>query len=106
MTKYPMNGSGKKKTQLPQSMEGKEIEFPVTFPLKALMDATIEEDTNKERLVHIFKSLAISYVYRDKKISTKGKFVSFTYTITVLDKIQFEELYKMLRKLEGLKFAI
>jgi len=87
-------------------MEGKALTFPITFPLKAMMDAAIDDDVNRERLVDVFKILKISYAYTSKKISTKGKYVSFTYEITVINKAQFEKLYLLLRKVEGLKFAI
>jgi putative lipoic acid-binding regulatory protein len=99
-------GSGNKKSQLPPSMQGKTLRFPVNFPLKAMMDATIEDDVNKARLVDVFHQLDIKYLYSDKKISSKGKYVSFTYKIRVMNKAQFEKLYTMLRGVEGLKYAL
>ncbi len=74
--------------------------------LKAMMDATVDDDVNKERLVTVFKTLEINYSYSDKKISSKGKYVSFTYKIIVVNKIQFDKLYAGLSQVEGLKYAL
>ena len=100
------NGSENKKSQLPLSMQGKTLRFPVNFPLKAMMDATIDDDVNKARLVDVFQQLEIKYLYSDKKISSKGKYVSFTYKIKVMNKTQFDQLYTLLHRIEGLKYAL
>ena len=106
MNEYSPNGSGNRKSQLPMSMQGKKVKFPVTFPLKAMMDATIDDDINRGRLVAVFKNMGINYLYSGKKMSSRGKYVSFTFKITVVNKIQFEKLYAMLRQVEGLKYAL
>jgi len=106
MNEYSPNGSGKRESQLPMSMQGKQVKFPVTYMLKAVMDATIDDDVNREHLVAVFKNLNMNYLYSGKKISSRGKYVSFTFKITVVNKIQFEKLYAMLRQVEGLKYAL
>ncbi len=106
MLKHPSNESGKKKTQLPQSMEGKEVNFPVRFSLKAVINAVIGDEENKEHLVNVFKSLEMVHSFQGKKISSKGNYVSYTYEVTVMDKAQMDKLYQMLKNVEGLKFAL
>ena len=83
-----------------------EIKFPVTFNFKAMMDATINDDTNKEKLVEAFDKYAIEYLYEDKKISSKGTYVSFTYKITILNRPLMNDFYAHLKTIDSLKFAL
>ncbi len=83
-----------------------EINYPITFGLKAMMDATINDDENKEGLVEVFKKHGINYSYKDKKISSKGTYASFTYEITIVSKEVMQKLYADLKTVKGLKFAL
>ncbi|NOY50826.1 MAG: DUF493 domain-containing protein [Chlorobi bacterium] len=83
-----------------------EINYPVKFNFKAMMDGYIADDLNKQALVDAFVKFDIKYVYHDKKISSKGTYVSFTYTITIVDKHIMRDFYEHLKTVEGLKFAL
>lgn len=101
-----MNKNGSDKNNLAVNIDGKEIEFPVTFQLKAVMIGTETDEDNKEKLVSVFIKLKIPYEYTDKKESSKGAYVSFTYSITVSNRKQMDALYAELKKIKELKFAV
>jgi putative lipoic acid-binding regulatory protein len=104
MNKFKKHGNGGVRTA--EVLKGKEIDFPVTYQLKAVMTGTENDDDNKEKLTTIFAELDIVYKYHDKKVSSKGAYVSFTYIITVTDKVQMDNLYSQLKLIKELKFAV
>ena len=83
-----------------------EINYPISFDFKAMMDATINDDDNKQALVDVFDKLGIEHHYHDKKISSKGTYVSLTYKITIVSKEKMQQLYKDIKSVKGLKFAL
>ena len=104
MEDYNKNGNGGAKSAA--DIKGKEIEFPVTYQLKAVMTGTENDDDNKEKLVEVFNKLNIQYKYHDKRVSSKGAYVSFTYVVTIEDKAQMNMLYNDLKAIKELKFAV
>ena len=104
MKKSKLNGNGHFKTMA--DFEGREIEFPVTFHFKAVMTGTENDDDNKQKLVNVFLKHKIDYNYHDKKVSSKGSYVSFTYEITLGSREQMKKLYGDLKKIKALKFAV
>ncbi len=104
MEKTKSNGNGKLKSM--SDMEGKAIEFPVTFELKAVMQGTDSDTENKGKLVAVFDKLKIKNRYLDKKISSKGTYTSFTFEVSLNSKEQMDTLYVVLKDVEGLKFAL
>ncbi len=102
MTIHSGNGNGKGKNPF----EGKTIDFPVTFTLKAVMDATISDDDHIAALTGVFELLDISHNYKNKRLSSKGNYVSFTYLVTLVTKQQMDSMYGKLKQIKGLKFAL
>lgn len=96
--------NGRAKTA--EDLKGQEIEFPVSYQLKAVMLATENDDDNKEKLAKVFTDLDITNKYLDKKVSSKGAYVSFTYEITLESKAQMDKLYEQLKTIKELKFAV
>jgi putative lipoic acid-binding regulatory protein len=101
-----MNNNGESSKNEAINFDGKEIEFPVSYQLKAVMVGTENDDDNKEKLVTLFKKLEIPYQYHDKKISSKGSYTSFTYIVTIDNREQMDKLYAELKKIKELKFAV
>lgn len=98
------NGNSHKKEAF--NIDGKEVEFPVSYQLKAVMTGTENDDDNKEKLVAIFDKLEIPYQYHDKKVSSKGSYTSYTYKVTVNSRQQMDALYAELKNVKELKFAV
>ncbi|RLD41436.1 MAG: hypothetical protein DRI89_09820 [Bacteroidetes bacterium] len=104
MEKIKSNGNGNLKSMA--DMEGKVIEFPVTFELKTVMTGTDIDVENKGKLVAVFDKLKIKHKYRDKKISSKGTYTSYTFEVSLSNKETMDKLYEDLKNVEGLKFAL
>jgi putative lipoic acid-binding regulatory protein len=88
------------------SFNDQKIEFPVTFELKAVMVADGDPAGNKKKLVKVFTKLQIKSRFVADKVSSKGTYISYTYTVTLDTKEQMEKLYEDLKGVEGLKFAL
>ena len=95
------NGNGG--TKKPADFKDKQIEFPVTYRLKAVMIGTENDDENKLKLTQVFSNLDIPYKYHDKRVSSGGAYVSFTY---IVNKEQMDQLYADLKEIKELKFAV
>ena len=110
--KQKYNGNGKEKKlnltgpSQPIDEQAQNIEYPVTFNLKAVMTGPRNDDDNKQDIVDVLKGLEIAYAYVDKKISTKGTYTSFSYQVTLISREQMYEMYAELRKIENMKFAL
>ncbi len=88
------------------SLKDKKIEFPATFELKAVMVEVGDSVGNKNKLVTVFRKLQIKYRFVADKVSSKGTYVSYSYSITLDSKEQMDKLYVDLKDVEGLKFAL
>jgi len=101
--KASQNGGSK---DLNKSIENAEIEFPVTFILKAVMDNLGTDDLNKETIVMVLDNQEIKNKYLNSKKSSKGTYTSYHYEVTLISKLQMETMYEQLKTLPGLKFAL
>ncbi len=106
MKKNFSSGDGHRKIITANVFCNTKIEFPVSFYLKTVMDARVKEEDNKLALIEILKKMEVAYIYHSKKLSGKGNYISFSYKITLTNKLQMDGLYKKLKKVKGLKFAV
>ncbi len=90
----------------PLRMNNEELQFPVTFRLKAFLTTVLPDKENKSRLVHVFDTLKIGYIYHGALRSNKGNYVSYTYEITITDHPTLHRLYELLKEIDNLKFAL
>jgi len=90
----------------PVQMNNEELQFPVTYRLKAVMTAALNDKENKQQLINVFNELNIGYLYQSKSKSSKGAYVSFTYEVTLNDRQTMDRLYALLKEIENLKFAL
>lgn len=86
--------------------QGAKIEFPVTFDLKAVINASFSDKENMINLSNVFNALEVKNSYIGNKKSSKGTYVSYNYKVTLLNKPQLEKLYSDLKSVPGLKFAL
>ena len=98
------NTNGNSKNNSP--FQNEEIEFPVTFELKAVMVESGDDTANKIKLEQVYKEQNVEYKYVSEKMSSKGSYISYTYSVTLISKEQLEKTYGALKNVEGLKFAV
>ena len=84
----------------------KEIEYPVSFELKAVMVMEENAGDNKKKLEAVFTKQKVKNQFISDKISSKSTYISYTYGITLTSKGQMESMYNDLKKVKGLKFAL
>ena len=89
-----------------KAIEDVKINFPVTFELKVVFDATVSDDENKKNLTEAFSKLNVTNSYKGNKKSSKGTYVSYNFEVTLKDKEQLDKLYSDLKDLPGIKFAL
>ncbi len=70
------------------------------------MIGTEDEDGNTKKLVKVFTNLQIEHKYLDKKVSSKGSYISYTYEVSIDSREQMNTLYAELKKIKELKFAV
>ncbi len=87
-------------------MENVQLEFPVTFQLKAVMYTSGSDDENKKKLVDVFNNLKVKNKFTNSKKSSKGTYISYNYKVTLISKAQLETLYENLKSVQGIKFAL
>ena len=82
------------------------ILFPVSFELKVIMDGTIPDAVNKDNIETVLKELEIPYQWKRNRLSARGRYMSFTYHVTLDEYLKMEGLYNKLKVLPGIKFAV
>ncbi len=97
------NGGGK---SIASAQPDTQIEFPVSFELKAVMEATLSDEENKSNLEALFNGQDVPNQFLHLKPSSKGKYVSYTYRIILLSRKEMDDLYMGLKTVKGLKFAL
>lgn len=83
-----------------------ELQYPVTFELKAVFDARFDDTENKKHLEGLFSKQMIPFDFLGKKTSSKGTYTSYSYQVTISDKALMESLYDGLKQVPGLKTAL
>ncbi len=86
--------------------EGKEIQFPVIYDLKVVLDTKRTEDENKRNIEAALSQTGLSYQEFSTKVSSKGSYVSYSVSLLVPTKDKFEELYNRVHLLPGIKYAL
>ena len=83
-----------------------QVEFPVSFTLKAILDNSIPEDTHLKELKSLLLKLGIVYKEFSSKLSSNGKYISISVGVKVDDRKTFDKLYIELKKVQGIKYAL
>jgi putative lipoic acid-binding regulatory protein len=86
--------------------KSEQLSFPVTFELKIIMDATIPEKVNLQNIDDLLNDMKISMKRLRQRLSNKGRYMSYTYKVTIVDHATLRDLYKKLKVLPGIKTAI
>lgn len=82
------------------------ISFPVTFDLKVIMDATIPDSVNEANIEALLGGLQIRNRHTRHRLSSSGRYMSYTYSVTIESYQVLSNLYSDLKTLPGLKFAV
>ncbi|MCF8234619.1 MAG: DUF493 domain-containing protein [Bacteroidales bacterium] len=82
------------------------VEFPVDYRIKVIMDTSVNDETNRSALNAVFKKLDIPAKEWKSKQSSKGNYTSYTIKIEVDRKETFDALYREMRLIDNVKWAV
>lgn len=84
----------------------KKLKFPVSYHLKAVLEASLGVEQDKKNLEAVFSSQKVPYSFQELRPSAKGNYISYTYKVTLQTEQQLQALYNKLKSVKGLKFAL
>jgi len=87
-------------------MEKCEIPFPQSFDLKLIVEAAIPISDTKDAIELALARSGVDYAFVNTLASTKGRYLSYAYHVTVDSKQQMECVYAEVRDVPGIKFAL
>ncbi|MBT3173830.1 MAG: DUF493 domain-containing protein [Lentimicrobiaceae bacterium] len=99
----PENGDDKGNTD---AFNGAKLEFPITFHLKAVLDASLSNEEHIKNIEDTLNKLNIENKYLSCNVSSKGTYTSYHFEVTIISKSQMETMYDNIKKLSGFKFAL
>ena len=97
---------GKGKELFEDLFKNEQVEFPVKYNLKVILDATIPDHQNRDELVKALEELKVSHENWKDKLSKNGRYISFTIHVEIVSREQLYALYNRLKDIPGVKFAV
>ena len=85
---------------------GDSVKYPVKFDLKAIIDASIKAEDSIASMEVVLDSNKVAFENWRQKSSSGGKYISYTVSVKIENQDQLEKLYKELKTVQGLKFAL
>ena len=82
------------------------VNYPVTFDLKAIIDASSKPEDSIQALETALKKHQVPFSNWRQKPSSAGKYISYTVSVEIRSQAILEALYLDLKKVPGLKFAL
>jgi len=85
---------------------GDVVKYPVSFELKVIFNAELEEKTHRRNLELVLEDSNVKYSFKKSLKSSKGSFISITMEVVLESENQMRHLYDRLKLLPGIRFAI
>jgi len=98
-----LNGGNHKSDE---ANNGNKIEFPVTYVLKLVMAHDENNVRQKNQISALLNKENVVHNFKEERPSTKGKYVSYSIMVTLIDELQLKRMYEALKLIPGLKLAI
>lgn len=85
---------------------GDSVKYPVSFDLKAIIDAKIDTKESIASLEAVLNKHNVPFKDWRQKSSSGGKYISYTVSVEIASQSQLEKVYADFKKVKGLKFAL
>lgn len=82
------------------------IQFPVSFKMKIISNIYDTDNSAFNRFGSVLDTFSINHSNWDCRPSSGGKYASYRVDVTINDRQTFEQLYKKLGGIEGVKCVI
>ncbi|MDA3941106.1 MAG: DUF493 domain-containing protein [Spirochaetia bacterium] len=83
-----------------------EVDYPVRVAMKVITYSNFTEEEHKTAIIGVLDILQLLSSDWKKKNSSAGKYVSYSFSVTVQFAEQLEKLYKMLNDLDVVKMLL
>lgn len=87
-------------------MEKPQIPFPQSFDMKLIVVADIPTEQTKDAIELALARSGVEYRFVSVLASSRGRYLSYAYHVTVDSMQQMECMYAEVRDVEGLKFTL
>jgi putative lipoic acid-binding regulatory protein len=85
---------------------GESVNYPVSFDLKVIIKTSIDADESQKNLESLLKKLKVPFSDWRRRPSSGGKYISFTVSVDIESAELLEKVYKDIKEVPGVKFAI
>ncbi len=82
------------------------LNYPSRVVMKAITFSNFTEEEHKDAINGVLDTLILKASDWKKKNSNAGKYVSYSFSVEILNKIQLERMYTMLNDLEVVKMLL
>lgn len=86
--------------------EKPEVEYPVNYNLKVIFDTSEKQEVQQRNLELVLEDSQVNHEFVKSKHSSKGNYVSLTMNVTLESEEQMTRLYKRMKLLPGIRFAV
>jgi len=83
-----------------------EVEYPARVAMKVITFSSFTEKEHKDAINSVLKILNLEASDWKIKNSNAGKYISYSFAVTILYAEQLESLYKMLNELDVVKMLL
>jgi putative lipoic acid-binding regulatory protein len=83
-----------------------EVKYPARVAMKAITFGTFTEEEHKNAINGVLEILHMDSSDWKKKNSNAGKYVSYSFTVVIINADQLEVLYTMLNDLDLVKMLL
>lgn len=83
-----------------------EVNYPARVAMKAITFSNYTEEEHKIAIKKVLATLQLISSEWKKKKSKAGKYVSYSFTVEIPDKIKLEKMYSMLNDLDVVKMLL
>ena len=83
-----------------------EVNYPARVAMKAITFSSFSEKEHKDAIEGVLKELQLKPSDWNKKNSNAGKYVSYSFAVTIQFAEQLELLYKKLNELDVVKMLL
>lgn len=83
-----------------------EVDYPARVVMKAITFSNFSEEEHKNAITDVLNLLKLKASEWKKKSSNAGKYVSYSFTVTITNNEQLKKLYTMLNDLEVVKMLL
>lgn len=95
------NGKGSNSSE-----HNQQIEFPVTYILKVIIDINLSEYQPDIPIRELLHNNKIAHKWIGEKKSEKNNYLSYSIEITLIDRDSMDRLYSGLKTIKSVKLAI